>query len=164
MSYSVRSIDLDFSKGIFHTSGWMTLEWQDPRYQDPRQNSRDLQNIEEKSGVVCILLVYCWSRYRWDPAEYDSLVSVPLPFSKSWAPEVSRGRRDIPLTIGGRRDITPLCGGRQDITPSSANRYTKLENLAWYHSVFIQFTLWIKHRFMKPLLLSSIKKYIIHLT
>ena len=32
MSYSVRSIDLDFSKGIFHTSGWMTLEWQDPRY------------------------------------------------------------------------------------------------------------------------------------
>jgi len=57
MSYSLRTLDLDFSSGTFSTSGWMTLEWQDPRY-------------------------------RWDPAVYDDIVSVPLPFSKVWAPEV----------------------------------------------------------------------------
>ena len=37
-----------------------------------------------------------------------------------------------------------------------ANRYTRLENLAWSHSVFIQYSLCIKRRFMKPLLLFSI--------
>ena len=37
-----------------------------------------------------------------------------------------------------------------------ANRYTRPENLAWSHSVFIQYSLCIKCRFMKPLLLSSI--------
>jgi len=57
MSLSVRNIDLDFSKGIFSTSGSMTLEWDDPRY-------------------------------VWDPAQYDDIQSVPLPFSKVWAPEV----------------------------------------------------------------------------
>jgi len=57
MSFSLRTIDLDFTTGTFSTSGWMTLEWDDPRY-------------------------------RWEPAEYDNIVSVPLPFSKVWAPEV----------------------------------------------------------------------------
>merc|ERR1712080_646255 len=57
MSFSLRTIDLDFSSGTFSTSGWMTLEWDDPRY-------------------------------RWEPSEYDNIVSVPLPFSKVWAPEV----------------------------------------------------------------------------
>ena len=39
------------------------------------------------------------------------------------------------------------------------NRYTRLANLAWSQSVFIQFSFCKKktHRFMKPLLLSSIK-------
>ena len=37
-----------------------------------------------------------------------------------------------------------------------ANRYTRPENLAWSHSVFIQYSLCITRRFMKPLLLSSI--------
>ena len=89
MSYSVRSIDLDFSKGIFHTSGWMTLEWQDPRY------GTIVVAYRGEVWVVCTLVLYCWSRYRWDPVEYDSLVSVPLPFSKSWAPEVRGGRQDL---------------------------------------------------------------------
>ena len=31
MSYSLRTLDLDFSSGTFSTSGWMTLEWHDPR-------------------------------------------------------------------------------------------------------------------------------------
>ena len=31
MSFSLRTIDLDFSSGTFSTSGWMTLEWDDPR-------------------------------------------------------------------------------------------------------------------------------------
>ena len=38
----------------------------------------------------------------------------------------------------------------------TANRYTRPENLAWSHSVFIQYSLCIKCRFMKPLSLSSI--------
>ena len=32
MSFSLRTIDLDFSSGTFSTSGWMTLEWDDPRW------------------------------------------------------------------------------------------------------------------------------------
>ena len=32
MSFSLRTIDLDFTTGTFSTSGWMTLEWDDPRY------------------------------------------------------------------------------------------------------------------------------------
>ena len=36
MSYSLRTLDLDFSSGTFSTSGWMTLEWQDPRCRDRR--------------------------------------------------------------------------------------------------------------------------------
>ena len=31
MSFSLRTIDLDFTTGTFSTSGWMTLEWDDPR-------------------------------------------------------------------------------------------------------------------------------------
>ena len=27
-------------------------------------------------------------RYGWNPADYDGLTSVPLPFSKSWAPDL----------------------------------------------------------------------------
>ena len=34
MSFSLRTIDLDFSSGTFSTSGWMTLEWDDPRWWD----------------------------------------------------------------------------------------------------------------------------------
>ena len=36
------------------------------------------------------------------------------------------------------------------------NHYTRPENLAWSHSVFIQYSLCIKRWFMKPLLLSNI--------
>ena len=39
------------------------------------------------------------------------------------------------------------------------NCYTRLEILAWSHSVFIQFSLCIKRRFMIPLLLSRIENY-----
>ena len=39
-----------------------------------------------------------------------------------------------------------------------SNRYTRLENLAWSHSVFWQFILCRKHRFMKLLLLSSVNR------
>ena len=39
------------------------------------------------------------------------------------------------------------------------NRHIRLDNLAWSHSVFIQFSLCIKRRLMKPLLLSSITNY-----
>ena len=35
------------------------------------------------------------------------------------------------------------------------NRYTKLENLAWSQTVFLQFTFCRKRKFMKPLLLSN---------
>jgi hypothetical protein len=31
MSLAVRSLDLDFEKGIFRTDGYMTLRWKDPR-------------------------------------------------------------------------------------------------------------------------------------
>ena len=41
-----------------------------------------------------------------------------------------------------------------------ANRYTKLENLAWSQTVFLQFTFCRKRRFMKPLLLSSVAIFI----
>ena len=41
-----------------------------------------------------------------------------------------------------------------------ANRYTKLENLAWSQTVFLQFTFCRKRRFMKPSLLSSIAIFI----
>ena len=27
-------------------------------------------------------------RYAWDPSSYEGLTSVPLPFSKSWAPDL----------------------------------------------------------------------------
>ena len=37
------------------------------------------------------------------------------------------------------------------------NRYTRPENLAWSHTVFIKYSLCIKHRFMKPLFSSSIE-------
>ena len=40
------------------------------------------------------------------------------------------------------------------------NRYTKLENLAWSQTVFLQFTFCIKRRFMKPLLLSRVAIFI----
>lgn len=33
MSFSLRTIDLDFTTGTFSTSGWMTLEWDDPRWE-----------------------------------------------------------------------------------------------------------------------------------
>ena len=39
--------------------------------------------------------------------------------------------------------------------PSPPNRYTRLENLAWSHSVFWLFIFCRKLSFMKPLLLSS---------
>ena len=47
-----------------------------------------------------------------------------------------------------------------DLAKPGANRYTKLEKLAWSHSVFIQFTLCIKHKFMKPLILEDYQKII----
>ena len=40
------------------------------------------------------------------------------------------------------------------------NRYTKLDNLAWSQTVFLQFTFCRKRRFMKPLLLSSVAIFI----
>ena len=40
------------------------------------------------------------------------------------------------------------------LTPLSPNRYTRLENLAWSHSVFWQLIFCRKCRFMKPLLFS----------
>ena len=46
------------------------------------------------------------------------------------------------------------------ITAYYTNRYTKLENLAWSQTVFLQFTFCRKCRFMKPLLLSSIANFI----
>ena len=57
MRLSIRSIDLDFSSGVFSMSGMMSLEWRD-------------------------------SRYVWDPAQWDGVQSLPLPFSKVWTPEV----------------------------------------------------------------------------
>ena len=41
----------------------------------------------------------------------------------------------------------------------SPNRYTRLENLAWYHSVFWEFIFCRKRRFMKPLLLLSVDTF-----
>ena len=32
MSLSVRGVDLDEARGLFSTSGWMSLRWHDPRY------------------------------------------------------------------------------------------------------------------------------------
>ena len=40
-----------------------------------------------------------------------------------------------------------------------SNRYTRIENLAWSHSVFWQFSFCRKRRFMKPLLLSSVDTF-----
>ena len=45
------------------------------------------------------------------------------------------------------------------IARCGANRYTRLENLAWSHSVSIQFSFCRKRRFMKPLLLSSVDTF-----
>ena len=42
---------------------------------------------------------------------------------------------------------------------AQSNLYTRLENLALSHSIFIQFSFCRKHRFIKPLLLSNIKNY-----
>ena len=44
-----------------------------------------------------------------------------------------------------------------------ANRYTRLENLAWSHFVFWQFIFCRERRFMKPLLLSSVDIFFVHL-
>ena len=49
------------------------------------------------------------------------------------------------------------CHSSSRIALNLSNRYTRLENLAWSHTVFIQFSLFIKRRFTKPLLLSNIK-------
>ena len=46
------------------------------------------------------------------------------------------------------------------ISTKHANPYTKLENLAWCQTVFLQFTFFRKRRFMKPLLLSSVAIFI----
>ena len=45
------------------------------------------------------------------------------------------------------------------VTLFFSNCYTRLENLAWSHSVFWQFSFCRIHRFMKPLLLSSVDTF-----
>ena len=52
----------------------------------------------------------------------------------------------------------PIALSQAKGTSPTANRYTRLENLAWSHAVFIQFSFCRKRRYMKPLLLSSIKQ------
>ena len=112
MSFSLRTIDLDFTTGTFSTSGWMTLEWDDPRYwlqhwtglwrtvlmkglsfktnETPWDPSSGLSvwrclipwampNGHPYFLLLCLVFL---PRYRWEPAEYDNIVSVPLPFSK----------------------------------------------------------------------------------
>ena len=46
------------------------------------------------------------------------------------------------------------------VAEKGANPYTKLENLAWSQTVFLQFTFCRTRRFMKPLLLSSVAIFI----
>ena len=46
------------------------------------------------------------------------------------------------------------------VTTLAPNRYTKLDNLAWSQTVFLQFTFCRKHRFMKLLLLSIVAIFI----
>ena len=77
MSFSLRTIDLDFSSGTFSTSGWMTLEWDDPRCWDICLRHLFNYLCEKQEKILPVLF-----RYRWEPSEYDNIVSVPLPFSK----------------------------------------------------------------------------------
>ena len=54
------------------------------------------EDIREMCSIAAVVLETTWNiflqlvyqenlvspRYRWEPAEYDNIVSVPLPFSK----------------------------------------------------------------------------------
>ena len=39
---------------------------------------------------ISLLLQKRWNdeRYSWNPSDYEGLMSVPLPFSRSWAPDL----------------------------------------------------------------------------
>ena len=78
MSLAVRSLDLDFEKGTFRTDGYMKLRWT-----DKRQVMSGTREKESMCGTGPLSF-----RYIWDPASYDGIDSVPLPFSQTWSPEV----------------------------------------------------------------------------
>ena len=85
MSLAVRSLDLDFEKGTFRTDGYMKLRWTDKRQDEI------FSSFLWYLGSVSIQVPYPFAnlfRYIWDPANYDGIDSVPLPFSQTWSPEV----------------------------------------------------------------------------
>ena len=85
MSLAVRSLDLDFEKGTFRTDGYMKLRWTDKRQDEI------FSSFLWYLGSVWIQVPYPFAnlfRYIWDPADYDGIDSVPLPFSQTWSPEV----------------------------------------------------------------------------
>ena len=67
--------------------------------------------------------------------------------------DVPGGReRNLPVENDGQEAETEVTEGGDE-----TNRYTRLENLALSHSVFIQFSFGRKCRIMKPLLLSCLE-------
>ena len=79
MSLSVRSLDLDFEKGTFRTDGYMKLRWSDKRQAGTMFECGKRSRDPPRPRLF---------RYIWDPASYDGIDSVPLPFSQTWSPEV----------------------------------------------------------------------------
>ena len=45
MTLAVRSLDLDFSSGIFKTDGWMSLKWEDPRFKWNPDNYEGIETV-----------------------------------------------------------------------------------------------------------------------
>ena len=80
------------------------------------------------AGGICLQLPHVIKRYVWYSGVTVQLSSAEAKSSYCWL----------------KKSIT------------YANRYTRLENLAWSHSVFWRFIFCRKRRFMKPFLLSSV--------
>ena len=85
------------------------------------------------------------------------LLLLPLLLLRIPDQHVDCPNSETGLVEGKRgRDRKGTGEGAGEEAGGEANLYTRLENLAWSHSVFIQFSFCRKRRFMKPLLLSSI--------
>ena len=46
-------------------------------------------------NIILFIQIHCYfserwndERYSWKPSDYEGLTSIPLPFSKSWAPDL----------------------------------------------------------------------------
>lgn len=79
LSLTLHSIDFDIASKVFKVDGLMVTY----HLNEPDCNTSYLARFK-------FLKVLTWNdpRYAWNPSDYSEVTYIPLPFSKSWAPEV----------------------------------------------------------------------------